>query len=211
MKRGDHAAAEELYNEALASIRKAHGDENYMVTYVLQNLAYLFMKRGDNDRAEPLIRETLALRRKLMGDEHLLVASTLMRLGEILGAQGRYAEAESALRKCVAIREQALSPDSPSYWLLPNARSMLGCALTGRGATLIESDVPAAGSMFAEAEPLLIESGDWLTRNADRIPPRISRLERLRRALERIVELYEVWNTVAPDTGKAEQAAEVAN
>ncbi len=28
-----------------------------------------------------------------------------------------------------------------------------------------------------------------------------------REVLERIVELYEVWNTVAPDTGKAEQAA----
>ena len=83
---------------------------------------------------------------------------------------------------------------------------MLGGALTGRGATLIESDVPAAGSMFAEAEPLLIESGDWLTRNADRIPQQY-RDERLRQALERVVKLYEVWNTVVPDTGKAEQAA----
>ena len=33
-------------------------------------------------------------------------------------------------------------------------------------------------------------------------------LERKREALERIIEYYESWNTVVPDTGKAEQAAE---
>ena len=181
--------------------------DDLSVAAALLTLGRLLHERANYAEAESTLRESLEIARPAVPADDLRFASILAMLGWVLIEQDRYAQAEPTLRECLAIREQALSPDSPSYWLLPNARSMLGAALTGRGATLIKSDVPAAGSMFAEAEPLLIESGDWLTRNADRIPQQY-RDERLRRALERIVELYEVWNTVVPDTGKAEQAAE---
>ncbi len=58
-----------------------------------------------------------------------------------------------------------------------------------------------------EAESLLVVSGGWLTQNGDRIPQQV-RDERLRRALERVVDLYEFWNTVVPDAGHDARAAE---
>ncbi len=181
--------------------------DDLSVAAALLTLGRLLGEQGNYAEAESTLRESVEIARPAVPADDLRFASILAMLGWVLIEQDRYAQAESTLRECLAIRERALSPDSPSYWLLPHARSMLGSALTGRGATLIESDVPAAGSMFAEAERLLIESGDWLTRNADRIPQQY-RDSRPRRALERIVELYEIWNTVAPDAGKAKRAAE---
>ncbi len=58
-----------------------------------------------------------------------------------------------------------------------------------------------------EAEPALVESGGWLTRNADRIPQQV-RAERLRQALERVVKLYEFWHAAEPDAGYEAKAAE---
>ncbi|MBP7937725.1 MAG: tetratricopeptide repeat protein [Phycisphaerae bacterium] len=181
IQRGWHARAVELVRQAL-------------------------IDAGNPDQAILVQREFVEDCRRLRPADDQTLAAALAMLGRMLIEQDQYAQAEPPLRECLAVGEKALSPDSPSYWLLPDARSLLGGALTGRGATLIESDVPAAESLFAEAEPLLIESADWLTRNADPIPQPYRDSEP-RRAMERLVELYEVWSTVAPDTGKAEQAA----
>jgi tetratricopeptide (TPR) repeat protein len=113
--------------------------------------------------------------------------------------------AEQALRECLEIRRTVLPDGHPQVWLRYNALSMLGEVLVARAADP-SAAIGARIEKLREAEPLLIESGHWLTRNADRIPQQY-RDSRLRRALERIVKLYEVWNTVVPDTGKAEQAA----
>jgi serine/threonine protein kinase/tetratricopeptide (TPR) repeat protein len=114
--------------------------------------------------------------------------------------------AEQAARESLEIRRTVLPEDHPQVWLRYNAMSMLGEVLVGQAADPSAAIGPRIEKL-REAEPLLVESGDWLTRNAERIPQQY-RAERLRRALERVVELYEFWNTVVPDTGKAEQAAE---
>jgi predicted glycosyl hydrolase (DUF1957 family) len=57
-----------------------------------------------------------------------------------------------------------------------------------------------------EAEPLLNQSADWFIRSADTIAEQY-RAERAREALQRLVRLYETWDTVAPESDRAEQAA----
>jgi hypothetical protein len=84
--------------------------------------------------------------------------------------------------------------------------SLLGEVLVEQ-ATDASLAVEARMEKLRDAEPLLIESGDWLTRNADRIPQRV-RAERLRQALERVVKLYELWHAAEPDAGHDARAAE---
>jgi tetratricopeptide (TPR) repeat protein len=138
-------------------------------------------------------------------DGELRIADFLARLGFLLLKQGKHTEAEPLLRECVAIRE-ALTPESQDFWLLPSARSMLGGALAGQGALLIQANAPSAISKFTEAEPLLLESAEWLTRNPERIHH--THAVRVRQAVERMVRLYECWERAAPASGKAIRATQ---
>jgi tetratricopeptide (TPR) repeat protein len=205
---GQHGEAVAVAREAL-TIAKADSSQEQRDYHrrAINLLSRTLVDSGKSDEAIQVRREFVEDCRRLLPPEDLALASALAQLGELLLEQDKYAEAEPALRECAAIREIALGLDSPDYWYLANARSMFGGALAGQAAALIESDAPAAISKFTKAEPLLVESADWLTRNADRIPQE-SRAKRLRKSLERIVSLYERWDAVAPETGKADRAAE---
>jgi hypothetical protein len=72
--------------------------------------------------------------------------------------------------------------------------SLLGAALAGQG-------------RFGEAEPLLLDGYQGLGERAETIPPEY-RDERLREALERVVDFYETWDAAEPGKGYAEKAAE---
>jgi len=164
---------------------------------------------GRGEEALEVTREAVEAIRQRPGATPGALASALAGYAAEAIAIGDTASLESAegtLRECLEIREAILPDDHPRVWLRYNAMSMLGEVLVDQ-ATDASLAVETRMEKLREAESLLIESGDWLTRNADRIPQQY-RAERLRRALERIVELYEVWNTVVPDSGKAEQAAE---
>jgi serine/threonine protein kinase len=209
LARGALEEAEQLAREAV-DIYRVKADRSPVERgehrHATDVLSHVVVVMGKVDDAISIRRQLVEDCRRLSPDGPSLDRA-LAPLGMLLVQQGRYAEAEPVLREVVEIREKALKPDSPGYWLLANARSMLGGALAGQGAALIESDTPAAIAKFTEAEPLLVEAGGWLTQNADRIPQQF-RAARVREALERIVTLYESWDTVAPDSGKAEQAAE---
>jgi tetratricopeptide (TPR) repeat protein len=192
--------------EFLDDCRRLSPPDDGLLATALADLGGLFNQQEQYAEAEPIFREVLALREKTGGRESAAYASALASLGLSLLQQAKHAEAEPILRECLAIREKALRPDAADYWLLANTQSMLGGALVGEGAALIESDAPAAIAKFTEAEPLLVEAGEWLKQNAERIPQQY-RADRLPEALERIINLYESWDTVAPDTGKADQAA----
>ena len=79
--------------------------------------------------------------------------------------------------------------------------SLLGGALAGQATELVASDPAAAQQKLLEAEPLLLEA-------YERIQPPPSFAIRKREALERIVKLYEAWDTAEPGNGHAAKAAE---
>jgi serine/threonine protein kinase/tetratricopeptide (TPR) repeat protein len=193
------------YEAALAMRQRLYRGDHRDVATSLDQLARCLCLLDRPDEA--LLKHEAALAMwKRLPDSDTYIADSLSSLGLLHLQQGKYAQAESIVLECLAIREKALQPDSKGYWTLANARSLLGGALAGQGAALIESDAPAAIARFSEAEALLVESGTWLIQNQNRINPEFRRV-RSREALERIVTLYEAWDTAAPESGKAEQAA----
>jgi non-specific serine/threonine protein kinase/serine/threonine-protein kinase len=153
--------------------------------------------------------EGIQVGRRLPDTTPARLASALARFAQDALAAGDRATlelAEQAARESLEIRRTELPDGHPQVWLRYNAMSMLGDALV-RQASEPSLAIETPIDKLREAEPLLLESAGWLTRNGDCIPEQV-RDERLRRALERVVELYEVWYTVVPDAGKAEKAAE---
>lgn len=207
-------AAEPLFREALAMRRKLLSDKHPVVAGALNNLANLLRMRGKPHEAEPLLREALAMRQEILGSEHPDVAQGLNNLGLclyeagnyaeavplysgalaiwrttlpsghsdigncaaglglVLVATGAFAEAETLLRESLAIREATVPED---HWMRFSAKSALGASLAGQG-------------KYTEAEPLLIDGFEGLENQ-----PQVSKRNK-RKALERVVRLYESWN-----------------
>jgi tetratricopeptide (TPR) repeat protein len=128
---------------------------------------------------------------------------------EVIAAGDRASleRAERALRECLEIRQTVLPAGHPQVWLRHNAMSMLGEVLVAQAADAA-LPVEARIEYLREAEPLLLEAWEQL-KDDPNVPPasETAGQDRKRQALERIVKLYESWNTVAPGSGKAEQAA----
>ncbi len=174
---GDYGAAEPLYREALDMRKRMLGDEHPEVARSMNNLGGFLKDKGDPAAAEPLFRQALAIRRKVLGDDHPDVASSLVWLGLLLTETGRAREAEPMLREAAAIRREKL----PAHWRTAEAENSLGACLLELG-------------RYAEAESLLVRSQAAL--EGDPSPtPRMKK-----RALERLVLLYERW-------GRAEAAS----
>ena len=184
-------------------------EHDLCIAGALKTLGRLLHKQGNYAEAESTLRESLEIARPAAPADDLGLAGILAMLGQSLIEQDRHAPAEPILRECLAIRERALNPDSPSYWLLPNAMSLLGGALAGQAAELVRTDRERSLALFQEAEPLLLDGYNGM-KDDPRMPTpsAIGGFDRKREALERIIKFYESWNTLVPDTGKTEQAAE---
>ena len=95
--KGDYAAAEPLYREALAMTRSTLGDEHPLVGRSLRNLAVVLKGQGKMSEAEPLAREARVVLTKTLPEEHWLMANVESMLGSCLAALERYEEAEPLL------------------------------------------------------------------------------------------------------------------
>jgi serine/threonine protein kinase/tetratricopeptide (TPR) repeat protein len=211
---GDYAAAEPLFREALAMDRRIHGEEHIAVANDLNNLANLLTDKADYEEAEKLFRQSLAMKRKLLGDRHPSVGWDLSDLGASLARRGDYERAEPFLREAVEVArevsgsghrdvgvslteladllgesgeaESSLSLHEeacgifetafgPDHWRLALARSNYGASLTKLG-------------RYPQAEPLLLAAYPVLEKKFG------DAHWRTRRALRRIVALYESWD-----------------
>lgn len=110
-RRGDYAAAESLFLQALASSEKANRQEHPQVAHTLIGLADLYNLKGEYQKAEPLLQRALKIQEKSFGKEHSEVVPSLTSLATIYANQGDYAKAESLLRRTVDISEKALGPE----------------------------------------------------------------------------------------------------
>jgi tetratricopeptide (TPR) repeat protein len=148
------------------------------------------------EEAASIVREIVAETRgsNPAGDARL--AGQLAQLGRTLlkmDSPAAAADAEPILQECLAIRERTIAADGPDAWLLPNTRSLLGEAVFRAAADprITEQD---RRDRFAAAEDLLVRAGEEIR------PPEAFKV-RLREALQRIVALYEAWNTFEPGRG----------
>ena len=136
-------------------------------------------------------------------------------VGRLLGLQGdallrarRFDDAEPVLRECLAFREQRFKDGNVDAWSRHQAAQLLGGALAGRAVGLVQAEPSEAVALLAEAEPMLLNSYDSM--KDDPLvpgPARNSGIDIIRESLERLVQLYEVWDVVDPEAGKGAEAA----
>jgi tetratricopeptide (TPR) repeat protein/tRNA A-37 threonylcarbamoyl transferase component Bud32 len=210
--------AEAKLREALALHQKLLGNKHPEATTSLENLANALYKQAKYAEAEPLYREVLQIRlaRLDAGHESVLVSkANLARLlcewawaerdsqSQIPDSKSeiveRACEAESLLRDCLAIR---LRGTNASHWRTADVRSRLGGALLAVAVTDSSLTSEARQSKLAEAEALLLESNERLQRSKS------AERKYKRDALERLVRLYQAWDSASPNTGKVPQAEE---
>jgi tetratricopeptide (TPR) repeat protein len=138
----------------------------------------LLWRCGDTPTRKPMINATLEIYRAASGPQYVNYPTALMVQGMIYSQIGRTAEAEQLLREAVRIRTENM-PET--YFLRATANGALGEFLT-------------AQSRFSDAEPFPVASYESLKKSQTENSPR------LRRALQRLANLYETWH-------KPEQAA----
>ncbi len=174
---GRKAEAIPLLEEAYQSSKQQHnlcGIGTFLVT------AYIDI--GRNAEALAIIEELVPEFRQWFPANSPQLAVYLAQTGTALLRLQQFAAAEPILREALAIREQA----EPNDWRTFNTQSLLGGALLGQ-------------EKYAEAQTLLHLGYEGMKEREAAIPPQ--GLNRLTEALERLVKLYEDWNTAEPDQG----------
>jgi hypothetical protein len=155
--------------------RQHHTPEANYVATIAGALVDTYEQDQQFAKAEPFRREAVQRARQQFGDTDPRTAAPLARLGSNLLQQGKFADAEPLLRDCLAFRERA----EPDVWTTFNVRSMLGGCLVGQ-------------KKYADAEPLLQQGYEGMKQRETKIPPQGK--VRLTEALERLVQLYDVWD-----------------
>jgi eukaryotic-like serine/threonine-protein kinase len=197
--RGKWTEAEPLLRDTVRLVRKVQPNHLF-VAWALYAWSDLLLDKGEFKQAEPELREALKIQRQSLIRDHYSTGQTLAALGWVLTKTGRAKEGEPLLREGFDICRKQLPQGD---WFTADTESMLGVCL-------------AAQRQYEKAEPLLLNGYKGL-REAAGAPPVTDSWpirwmgslhaspgappERIRQALDRIIELYEAW-------GKPDKAAE---
>ncbi len=169
--------------DAITLLEKAYQSSCISPNIAITDLLLVaYVKAVQPDKAITLIREVIASARESLPKESLEFGNLLAICSTTLNKLKMRIEAEPLIRECLAIREKTRADD----WVTFNTSSMLGGSLLGQ-------------EKFTEAEPLLLAGYEGMKLREDKIPRRAQ--IRLTESLERLVELYTVWQ-------KPEQAEE---
>jgi serine/threonine protein kinase/Tfp pilus assembly protein PilF len=149
VQRGETAAAEALFREALSLKQKIPGSGEE-VARAYDNLGYLLYGKGDIAAAEPYLRKGLLMRRGLFGGEpHPDLAISLNNLASLLEAKRELSEAETLYREVLAMRRK----------LYDNHHPKIAASLSNLAFVLLAEGRPAEAEPFAR-EALAITSPD---------------------------------------------------
>jgi tetratricopeptide (TPR) repeat protein len=138
---------------------------------LMTNLASVLDYQGKYAEVEAVLREVTALAREYSAHDERFARLLVNGLGRFLIEQERFGEAEPQLREGLELYQRHLPPNH--VWT-SEARGLLGTCLGNLG-------------RFEEAEGLLIQSYEALRAAGD------SEKRRTEDALERLVDLYDVW------------------
>jgi tetratricopeptide (TPR) repeat protein len=104
---GDDAAAQALYERALAIREKELGAEHPEVLQTMNNLAAVYGAQENYAAAEPLFVRVLAAREKTLGPDDRLTAQSMNNLALLYAAEGRTADAEPLYQRALAALEKS--------------------------------------------------------------------------------------------------------
>jgi tetratricopeptide (TPR) repeat protein len=123
--RAAYAAAQPLFQRALAIYEKVLGPEDPATARSLVSLAILLQAQGDLAGARPLYERALAIHEEVLGREHPSTASNLNNLAGLLRNQGDLTGARPLLERALAIFEKVLGPEDPDTALSLNNLAQL--------------------------------------------------------------------------------------
>ncbi len=186
---GHLTEAEPYFREAIEKFRRVLGEEHPDTHNSIGNLGSILLAQGKLGEAEPYLREALEQRRRTLGIEHPYTQASFVTMADLLERQQNFAEAEGLWSQLLALRTQELPP---THWRIANAQSRLGGTLLGQG-------------KFAQAETLLVSGYAGLAASPD--TPREPQ-DRLREAVQRLVDLYTAWHAAEPEKGYDTKASE---
>jgi tetratricopeptide (TPR) repeat protein len=110
---GKYAAAQPLYEKALAIRRRLLTDDHPFTAESYNNLAVNLKAQGKYAAAQPLYEKALEICRRLLSDDHPLTATGYHNLAANLDHQRRYAAAQPLHEKALELYRRLLSDDHP--------------------------------------------------------------------------------------------------
>jgi tetratricopeptide (TPR) repeat protein len=137
-------------------------------------LAIALFHTTRTDRDITLFREVIDGLREQLGPENPRFVAMLAQGGRLLLDRQEYAEAEGYLRELLDLG----TASRPDAWTTFNTQSMLGAALLGQ-------------KKYVDAEFHLASGYEGMKLHEEKIAPQAK--VRVAQALERLVQLYEVW------------------
>ncbi|MFO0856382.1 MAG: serine/threonine-protein kinase [Phycisphaerales bacterium] len=155
---------------------------------------------GKTEEAAETCRQMLALGQDMPASDRTWVTDGQATLGALLvelGSQQTAAEAEQVLRLCIEARTQTLPA---THFGIASCKALLGRSMVLR----VDELTPERAR---EAEILLVDGLAGIRKNATAMPP-ATRVKRITGAAEALVALYEAWDKLEPNTGKAQRAVE---
>ncbi len=111
---GLYDAAFPLQESALATRRRALGEEHPETLTSISNMGALLQSQGRLAEAEPYFREALEKRRRALGEEHPDTLVSINGMGLLLWSQGRLADAEPYIREALEKSRRALGEEHPT-------------------------------------------------------------------------------------------------
>jgi len=108
---GKYAAAQPLYEKALAIRRRLLTDDHPDTAIGYDSVALDLNAQGKYAAAQPLYEKALAIRRRLLTDDHPSTALSYNNVAHNLNAQGKYAAAQPLFEKALEIRRRLLGVD----------------------------------------------------------------------------------------------------
>ena len=172
---GNRDRAISLLEQVVKGRQARLGEDHPDTLLARKDLAWSYQEARRYHEAEPLCREIVAAVGRAKPRNDPLYCESLASLGRCLSLQQHHVEGVSVLGECLKIMEKT----QPADWNTATYRSMLGEALSRQGS-------------FAEAERLLLSGHQGLVERSAKIQPH-HRDEALRRAVDRLVQLYESW------------------
>lgn len=127
---GDVAAAQGLFERALALNQRRYGADHPETATAMHNLAVALEQQGKTRQALPYFVEALATRRKILGEQSPQYITALGSYGRCLRRMGELQEAERVLREAVTLVKKVRGGE---HYLVGYSLLDLGLVLLDRG------------------------------------------------------------------------------
>ncbi|PQE14281.1 hypothetical protein CJF31_00006831 [Rutstroemia sp. NJR-2017a BVV2] len=143
---GKLAAAESMYEQALAGKEKTLGAEHISTLDTVNNLGILYANQGKLAAAESMYERALAGYEKALGTEHILTLDTVNNLGRLYTNQGKLAAAESMYERALAGYKKAVGEENITTYI-PALNTVWGLGSVFE----TQADIPKARIMYIKA------------------------------------------------------------